>query len=72
MTVPQLSIMTIYNGTLSVLIKWIWVMIVRWHFDLVNTKESVLPVCDKPNHTNERMVQKGEEIEVMRNCALDI
>jgi len=47
-------------------------MIVRWHFDLVNTKESVLPVCDKPKHTNKRKVQKGEEIEVMRNCALDI
>ena len=25
--------------------------IVRWQSDLVNTKESVHPVCDKPYHT---------------------
>ena len=39
-------------------------------FDLVNTKESILPVCDKPDHKNKRKVQKWEEIEVLRNCAL--
>ena len=37
-----------YNSTLSMLFKWSRVMIVRWQSDLVNTKESVLPVCDKP------------------------
>jgi len=31
--------------------------------DLVNTKESVPPVCDKPYHTNQGTIQKGEEIE---------
>jgi len=42
----------------------------RWQSDLVYTKESVLPVCDKPYHTNNWILQKGEEIEVLRNCAL--
>jgi len=32
--------------------------------------QSILPVCDKPYHTNKRKVQKGEEYEVLRNCAL--
>ena len=45
-------------------------MMVRWKSDLVNTKESILLACDKPYHTNKRMVQKGEEIEVWRNRAL--
>ena len=66
----QLSIMIIYNSTWSILIQWIMDMIVRWHSGLVNTKESALPVCDKPYHTNKRKVQKGEEIEVLRNCTL--
>jgi len=26
--------------------------IIRWQDDLVNTKESLLPVCDKPYNTN--------------------
>jgi len=34
----------------------------RWQSDLVNTKESVFPVCDKPYHTKKRNVQKGEDI----------
>ena len=38
--------------------------------DLVNTKESVLPVCDQPIHTNEINEQKEEEIESLRNYAL--
>jgi len=46
------------------------VMIVGWQSDLVNTKESVLPVCDKPFYMNKRKVQKGDEIEALRNCAL--
>jgi len=37
--------------------------------DIVNTKESVLPVCNKPYHTNTRIVQKGEEIVVVGNYA---
>ena len=69
-TVPQLSIMIIYNITWSTLIQWIRIMIVRWQSDLVNTKKSILPVCDKPYHMNKRTVQKGEEIEVWWNCAL--
>jgi len=67
-TVPQLSVMIIYNSTWSVLIQWIRVMIVRWQNDLV--KEIVPPVCDKPYHINKSKVQKGEEIEVLQNCAL--
>jgi len=35
---------------------------VRWQPDLVNTKESVLPVCDEPYYTNKGKQQKGEEI----------
>jgi len=38
-------------------------------FDLVNTTESILPVCDYPYHTNKKERTKGEEIEVLRNCA---
>jgi len=38
--------------------------------DLVNTKESVLPVHDKHYHMNKRSVQKEEVIEVLRNYAL--
>jgi len=47
-------------------------MIIRWHSDLVNTKYSVHSVhciCDKPYHTNKRIVQNIDEIEVLRNCA---
>jgi len=69
-TVPQLSIMIIYNSTLSILIQWIRAMIVNWQSDLVITKESLLSVCDKPYNMNKRKVQKGEEIKVLQNCAL--
>ena len=41
------------------------VTIVNWQSDLINTKESILSVCDKPYHTNKRNVQKGE-IEILR------
>ena len=37
--------------------------IVMWQSDLVNTKESVLPDCDKPYHTDKRILQNGEELE---------
>ena len=59
-----------YNSTWSILIQLIRVMIVRWQYHRVNAKEIVLPVCDKSYHTNKRKVQKGEEIEVLRNCAM--
>ena len=42
-------------------------MISRPQSDLVHTKESILPVCDKPYHTNKRKLQKREDIEVLRN-----
>jgi len=54
--------MIIYNSTWSILTQWIRVMIVRWQSDLVNTKESERPDCDKPYHSNKSKVQKGEEI----------
>jgi len=38
--------------------------------DLVNTKECVLHVHDKPYHMNKRSVQKKEVIDVLRNYAL--
>jgi len=63
------SIMIIYDSTWSILIQWIRVMIVGWHSDQVNTKESILPFCDKPYHTNKRRVQIGEGIEALQNCA---
>jgi len=44
-------------------------MIVRLQADIVNTKESELPVCDQPYRTNRRKVRR-EEIEVLRNSAL--
>ena len=44
--------------------------IVGWQSDLVNTKENILPVCDKPYHTNKGIVLKGEEIGVLQNYAL--
>jgi len=65
----QLSIMIIYNSTRSILIQWIRVM---WQSDLVITKESVLPVCDEPYHTNKRKVQKVEELKVVWDFALAI
>jgi len=36
-------------------------MIVKLQSDLVNSKGSVLPVCDRHCHTNVRKLQKGEE-----------
>ena len=62
--------MIIYNHIWSILIQLIRVVIVRWQSDQVNTKESVLPVGDKPCHMNKRNVQKVEEIEVLLNYAL--
>ena len=41
------------------------VMIVSWQSGLVNTKESVLPVCAKPYHTNKKY-RKGRRYVVKR------
>ena len=40
-----------------------------WQSDLANTKQKVLPVCHKPNHTNKGILQKLEELEKFRNYA---
>jgi len=45
-------------------------MILRWQFDLVDTKESALSVYDKTYHTNKRKVRRWENIKILRNCAL--
>ena len=42
--------------------------IVRWQSDLVNTKESELPVFDKPYHTNNGFQQNGEETKNVELC----
>ena len=59
--------MIIYNSAWLNLIQWIRVILSR---DLVNTKESVLPVFNKPYHTNKRILQKWEEVENLQNYAL--
>jgi len=41
------------------------VMFIRWQYDPVNTKESVLHVCDIPYYTNKWEVKKGEDIKVV-------
>jgi len=38
--------------------------------DLVNAKENVLPVGDKPYHTNNIIQQKWAEIKSLRNYAM--
>ena len=68
-TVPQLSIIIIYNSKWSILIQWTRVMIVRRQSDLEKQKESILSVADKPYTLNKREVQKGEDIQVLRNCS---
>ena len=34
-------------------------MFIKGQYNLVNTNDSVLPVCDKPYYTNTRIVQNG-------------
>ena len=36
--------------------------IVSWQSDLENTKESILPVCDKPYHKIKENMPLGEEL----------
>ena len=47
-------------------------MIVRLQSDQVITKESKLPVYDKPDHKNKSKIQKWAWIKVLRNCALNL
>jgi len=47
-----------------------WGYIVRWQSDLINTIESVLPVCDKPYHMNNGFQQIWAEIKKMWNHTL--
>ena len=44
--------------------------IVSWQSDLENTKESILPVCDKPYHKIKENMRLGEEIERLWNYPL--
>jgi len=44
--------------------------IVIWQSDLVNLNEIVLRVLDKHYHINKGKLQKGNEIEVLRNYVL--
>jgi len=37
-------------------------MFVSWQSDLVNTKESVLPVCDQPYHTKKEKYRMGRRL----------
>jgi len=60
-----------YNGTLSVLFKWIRDITTKELSDLLDTKESELYVCDKPYHKNTKKRQKGRgEIKHLLNGAL--
>jgi len=38
-------------------------MCVRRQYDIVNTKERVLPDCDKPYHSNKQNYRKGRRFE---------
>ena len=62
--------MIIYNSTWSILIPIDKDYIVRLQSDLVNTKASILPVCDKPYHTKKGILQKWEELENLQNYVL--
>jgi len=42
--------------------------IVGWQSDLVNTKESVLPVCDKPYQTDNELQQNGRRLKIAELC----
>jgi len=41
--------------------------IVSWQSDLENTKESILPVCDKPYHNIKQNMPLGKELENLWN-----
>jgi len=44
--------------------------IVSWQSDLENTKESILPDCDKPYHKIKENMPLGEELEHLWNYPL--
>jgi len=46
--------------------------IVNWQSDLENTKESILPVCDKPYHKIKENMPLGEEHENLWNYPFNI
>jgi len=52
--------MIIYNCSLSILIQKIRIILSAV---LENTKESILPVCDKPYHNIKENMPQGEELE---------
>jgi len=54
------------------LIQWIMLILAgdNLTYIVVNSKESVLPDCDQPYHTNNWIQQKWEEIDDLRNYAL--
>jgi len=66
-TVPQLSIMIIYNCTLSILIQGLYCQLTIWPR---NTKETILPVCDKAYHKIKENMPLGEELEILWNYPL--
>ena len=49
----------IYNSIWSILINWIRLWLWGKKCDQVHTKESVLPVWDKPYHTNKNSTERG-------------
>ena len=51
--------MIIYYGKLHIYYQWIRAMIIKRQPDLQNTKESVLPVCNK---ISTRAKENGEEM----------
>jgi len=48
-----------FYHALSIVLKWISASNVRWKYDLVNIKESIIPVGDGPYHKNTKKAQEG-------------
>jgi len=69
-TFPQLSIFIIYISTLSILIQWIRALVISYQFDLINTRGSILPVCDKFITRTKRKGRKGRRLKCLRIGAL--
>ena len=70
---PQLSIMSFITHGHKYMVNFNsmdQVYIVRRQSDLVNTKEWVPPVCGKPYHMNNRILQKWQEIEFGELCIM--
>jgi len=71
---PQLSIKIIYDRTIMVNFNPIDKdYIVRWQSDLKNnTKESILPVCDKPLHKIKENQLHWEELKNKQNSTFRV